>query len=110
MVKQNFKTFSMDTTLHITAILDQPELLESLVEKLASRRYDIGYSKQVVPGNWQPVETSSTETYVSGTLSLSGMTNNEKDTINIPFITSMLFTCIKDKNEDYKLAWSSSLS
>jgi hypothetical protein len=110
VVKQNFKPFSMNTTLHITAILDQPELLESLVEKLASRRYDMGYSKQAVPKNWQPVETSSTETYVSGTLSLSGLMTNDNAAINMPFITSMLFTCIKDKNKDYKLAWSSSLS
>ncbi len=100
----------MNKPLHITAILDQPGLLESLVEKLASRRYDIGYSKQAVPKNWQPVETSSTETYVSGTLSISGSMNNDDASINIPFITSMLFTCIKGKEDDYRLLWSSSLS
>ena len=110
MVKQNFKTFGMNKTLHITAILDQPGLLESLVEKLASRRYDIGYSKQIVPKNWQPIETSSTETYVSGTVSFSGITNNDGVAVNIPFITSMLFTCVKGKEDDYRLAWSSSLS
>ena len=100
----------MNHVLHITATLDQPELLENLVEKLASRRYDIGYSRETVPQEWQAVETSSTETYVSGTLSLSGLKNNDDAYVNMPFITSMLFTCIKGKEDDYRLLWSSSLS
>jgi hypothetical protein len=101
----------MKNLLHITAILDQPGLLENLVEKLASRRYDIGYAKSEVPQNWQAVEISSTETYISGTLSFSGLMNNNDDaSINMPFITSMLFTCIKGKEDNYKLLWSSSLS
>jgi hypothetical protein len=100
----------MNNTLLITATLDQPELLENLVEKLASRRYDIGYSKQVVPQEWEAIETSSTETYVSGTLSIGGVVNNDDASVTMPFITSMLFTCIKGKKDDYRLLWSSSLS
>jgi len=100
----------MNHVLHITATLDQPELLENLVEKLASRRYDIGYSRETVPQDWQAVETSSTETYVSGTLSFSGLANNDDASVNMPFITSMLFTCIKGQEDDYRLLWSSSLS
>lgn len=100
----------MNKTLHITATLDQPELLESLVEKLASRRYDIGYSNEAVPQDWQAVETSSTETYASGTLSFDGVTDCDDASINMPFITSMLFTCIKGKEGDYRLLWGSSMS
>jgi hypothetical protein len=99
-----------DKLVNITATLDQPELLESLIEKLASRRYDIGYSKEAVPKDWQAVETSSTEAYVSGTLAFSGLKTDDDASINIPFITSMLFTCIKGKEDDYHLLWSSSLS
>ncbi len=98
----------MNNIVNITAILDQPDLLESLVEKLASRHYDIGYSNEKVPKNWQAVETSSTETYVSGTLSFSG--NNNDTSINMPFITPMLFTCMKGREDCYRLLWSSSLS
>src|SRR6266508_3676805 len=97
----------MNQSLHITATLDQPALLENLVEKLASRRYDIGYSDQVVPQDWQAVETSSTETYVSGTLSFSGSKNADDAYINMPFITPMLFTCTKGKEDYYRLLWSS---
>jgi hypothetical protein len=100
----------MNRVLHITATLDQPELLENLVEKLASRRYDIGYAREIVPQEWQAVETSSTETYISGTLAFSGLMNDDDVSINIPFITSMLFTCIKGTEDDYRLLWSSSLS
>jgi hypothetical protein len=106
---QTVKNFVMNQSLNIVATLDQPDLLENLVEKLASRRYDIGYSNEIVPQDWQAVETSSTETYVSGTLSFSGLMNDDAS-INIPFITSMLFTCIKGKEDDYRLLWSSSLS
>jgi hypothetical protein len=97
-------------SVNIIATLDQPELLENLIEKLASRRYDIGYSNEVVPKDWQAVETSSTEAYVSGTLSFSGLIDNDDASINMPFITSMLFTCIKGKKDGYHLLWSSSLS
>jgi len=100
----------MNRVLNITAILDQPELLENLVEKLASRRYDIGYSREIVPQDWQAVETSSTETYISGTLAFSGLMNDDDVSINIPFITSMLFTCIKGTEDEYRLLWCSSLS
>lgn len=100
----------MNKPLHIEATFDQPDFLESLVERLASRRYDIGYSKEKVPGDWQAIETSSTETFASGTLSFCGFMNNDDASINMPFITSMLFTCIKSKKGDYKLLWSSSLS
>ena len=96
----------MKKALHITAILDQPVLLEDLVEKLAHRRYDIGYSSAAVPSPFQAIETSSTETYVSGTVSLA--VNDEL--INMPFITNFLFTCTKAKNDDYKLGWGTSLS
>jgi len=99
----------MNNSLHITAILDQPDLLENLVEKLAGRRY-IGYSNEAMPPGWQATETSSTETYLSGTLSFSGLTKNENDSVNMHFITSMLFTCIRGKEEQYRLAWSCSLS
>jgi len=109
-MKQQNQTRIMNKSLNIVATVDQPNLLESLVEKLASRRYDIGYSKEAVPQNWRAIETSSTETYVSGTLSFSGLMSNDDAFVNMPFITSMLFTCIKGKEDSYRLLWSSSLS
>jgi hypothetical protein len=96
----------MKKALYISTTLDQPGLLEDLVEKLAYRRYDTGYAKEKMPLNFKALETSSAETYVSGTVALSDKDEN----INMPFITSFLFTCIKGKDESYKLTWSSSLS
>ena len=96
----------MKKSLHLSTTFDQPDLLEDLVEKLAGRRYDIGFGKEKMPVNFEALETSSTETYVSGTISL--MDNNEK--INIPFITSFLFTCTKGKEDEYKLTWAASMS
>jgi hypothetical protein len=96
----------MNKTLHISTTLDQPGLLENMVEKLAYRRYDIGYINEKMPVNQRALETSSTETYVSGTVAIE--CNDEN--INMPFITGFLFTCIKEKNDPYKLTWSTSLS
>lgn len=104
--EQKIKSITMKNSLHITAIFDQPGFLESLVEKLADRRYDIGYSNAPVPKDSEAIETSSTETYTSGTVAIDD--NNEM--INMPFITPFLFTCTKKESEPYKLAWSVSFS
>lgn len=96
----------MKKSLHITATIDQPGFLEDLVEKLAYRHYDIGYGKQKMPRNHEALETSSTDTYVSGTMAM----DDSGEHINMPFITRFVFTCIKGKDSDYKLEWSSSLS
>jgi hypothetical protein len=96
----------MDKSLLISATLDQPGLLENLVEKLAQKRYDSGYSRMAVPKEWKAIETSSTDTYVSGTVAIE----DGDELINMPFITRFLFICVKEKSGNYKLEWSSSLS
>lgn len=97
----------MNKALHITASFDQPVLLENMIEKLAYRRYDIGYCKEKMPKGWQADETSSIEAYVSGNVEFN---YNEKEKIRMPFITSFLFTCTHGKKEPYALNWSLSLS
>lgn len=97
----------MKKNLHISASFDEPELVQNLVERLAYRRYEMGFSKQSMPRGLKAIETSSTETYVSGTMGIDA-TNNEH--INMPFITCFMFTCIKGPSEPYQLIWSSSLS
>ncbi|TAL40637.1 MAG: hypothetical protein EPN92_14320 [Chitinophagaceae bacterium] len=96
----------MKKSLNITATIDQPDLLGNMVEKLACRHNDIGYGSARMPDGRQALETSSTETYVSGTVAL----DTGKDHINMPFITCFLFTCIKGKDDHYKLTWSTSMS
>jgi hypothetical protein len=96
----------MKTTLHITAMFDRPGFLESFIEKLADRRYDIGYSKAIVPADCEALETSSTETYTSGTIGI----DNDEEIINMPFITRFLFTCVKRNDTAYRLAWGICLS
>jgi len=98
----------MNNFTNITAVLDEPSFLENLVERLATRRYDIGYSNERVPKSWQAIDTSSTEIYVSGTLSFADASDD--DPINMPFTTPMLFTCAKGKEDSYRLLWSTSLS
>lgn len=97
----------MKTHLHISAAFDQPELVQNLVERLAYRHYDIGYGNEKMPKGLKALETSSTEAYVSGTLSID--TGND-EIINMPFISCFNFTCIKGKDDPYQLIWGSSLN
>ena len=99
----------MKRNLLISTTFDQPELLRNMVERLADRRYDIGFANEKMPGGWEALETSSTETYVSGTTTIDS-NENDSDRINMPFITCFMFTCSKGKDHPYQLNWSASLS
>ncbi len=102
----------MKQNLHISAAFDQPEFLQNLVEKLAYRRYEFGFSKLGMPRGLKALETSSTEAYVSGTVALEFPADTEtgEEKINMPFINCFLFTCIKGHGDPYKMIWSTSLS
>ncbi|MFL5741565.1 MAG: hypothetical protein ACJ75B_15170 [Flavisolibacter sp.] len=96
----------MKKNLHISALIDQPELMENMVEKLACKNTDIGYAKASITGEWQAVDTSSVEKYVTGTLEVEF----DNETVQIPFVSSFIFSCTKDENHPYRLNWSMSLS
>ena len=102
----------MKQTLHISASFDQPDFVQNLVERLAYRRYEFGYGNEKMPEGLKALETSSTETYVGGTMAIDfpADTENIEERINMPFITPFLFTCIKGKGDPYQLIWSASLS
>ena len=97
----------MKKDLHLTASVDKPEVLEDIIERLATRRYDMGYSNAAVPATWKAIETSSVETYLSGRIEFD---YNDLQRIRMPYITCFLFSCIKEKNNEYELSWSFSLS
>ena len=95
----------MKKSLHITAIIDHPGFLEDIVEKLALRHtYD--FNSQKLPNNDDILETSSTQTYVSGTMVI----DYQGQHINMPFITNFLFTCVKRSEDTYSLEWGISMS
>jgi hypothetical protein len=95
-----------DPSLGITATLADQHLLKNLVEQLAQRRRDTGYSFEKVEPGWRAIETSSIEAYVSGDTNISTGNSLTK----IPFTTCFLFTCVKGKRQQYNLTWVRSLS
>ncbi len=97
----------MKKGLHLTTSIDQPEVMENIIEKLATRRYDGGYGKVPVPITLQALDSSSVEIHISGNIEFD---YNETQRIRIPYITCFLFSCKKEKSSDYELCWSSSLS
>ena len=97
----------MKKDLHLTASVDKPEELENIIEQLATRRYDIGYSRAYIPEPWKAIESSSVEGYMSGRIEFD---YNETQRIRIPYITCFMFSCTKLKHGSYDLTWSVSLS
>ena len=95
----------MKKLVHITAQLDQPELLENMVEKLVYRKNAPDNQPDIV-GNWQMVDTSSIEKYANGTMEL----DSAEGPIRMPFITRFFFSCTRRKNHPFKLHWCASLS
>jgi hypothetical protein len=96
----------MKPLLTIAAKLDQPEFIENLVERLAYTHPDIGYGSCKKTGHWQPVETSTNDIYVGGTVEMI----MDDEQLNIPYITSFIFTCLKSTDGIYRLEWGCSLS
>jgi arginine/ornithine N-succinyltransferase beta subunit len=94
-MKQKFK---------VTMELDKALILEKLVEKLANANTSWKNQKIRLPRGWQVMETSSTESYVSG------FVNFVEIGIHMPFVSSHLFTCTKASDDSYYISWSTSLS
>jgi hypothetical protein len=95
-----------EPSILITAHLEEPNLLQVLIERLAEGHCDFGYDKKNVQVGWQAIEPSSVESFVSGSIIVS----DENDLTSIPFVTCFLFSCVKAKQGHYTLTWSSSLS
>ena len=94
------------SAIAIIATLEEPNLLQILVEKLAECNVDMGYSLRQVQQGWKAIETSSIEVLASGGIDFS----DKNDSSRTPFVTSFLFTCIKPTKGKYNLTWSHSLS
>ena len=100
----------MKQLMNITAYLHEPGILRNVIEKLASRHVDMGYTDVAIPQEWKSLESSSIEAYVSGNFNLHADGSKTKEQFDIPFDSCFSFTCIKGKNDSFKLEWSSSLS
>jgi hypothetical protein len=94
------------SALAVTVTLDEAPLLKNLVEKLAHRRYDIGYADQLMPSGWQAIETSTIEAYVSGCMDIA----EKEEYIAMAYTTCFSFTCTKAFGGDNTLSWVNSLS
>ena len=95
-----------DAPLDISVTVDEASLLQSLVEKLAHRRYDNGYALEIVPDGWVAVETSSIEAYVSGTMDIT----TGRESIALAYTTCFSYTCTKQADGENILTWANSLS
>ena len=89
----------------IIANVEDPCILQLLVETLAESKPNLPFRAKRVHRGWKVLDSSSIEARVSGILNLSGKTN-----MSIPFVTGFVFTCTKAIKGKYDLTWSNSLS
>ena len=102
--KNNYK--NKKPSILITTHLEEPNLLQLLIERLAESHHIFGCGLKKMQVGWQAIELSSIETFASGSIILS----DDNELLSIPFVTGFLFTCIKAKQGKYSLTWNSSLS
>lgn len=100
----------MKQNIRITANLNEPGTLKDLVENLASCHTDMGYCKVPVPHQWKALEISSTQAFVRGAFDVHTKTDDTVRQLIMPFTSTFLFTCIKEKCGLFNLEWSLSLS
>lgn len=94
-----------NTALAVRVRLEEPGMLQKLVERLARREEDESL-QEFMSNEWGLTLTSSLEGYALGDLVLS----TEQELINSTFDTCFLFTCTKGKESNYRLTWVCSLS
>ena len=92
--------------LTISVSLYQAPLLKSMVEKLAHRRYDHGFSKEIMPLGLKPVDTATIEAYVSGCMAIE----ENDECLSIAYTTCFAFTCTRVLGSGNVLSWVNSLS
>ena len=95
-----------DAGLAVSVTIDEAPLLKNLVEKLAHRRNDGGFAKEIVPVGLKAIDTSSIEAYVSGCMDIQ----EHDGYIALSYTTCFSFTCTKMIGGDNTLAWVNSLS
>ncbi len=88
-----------------TRFFERPSLTK-LVERLACRNYNCDHHFNEMPAGSASIETSSVEVLANGDTFLS----NLSEEVRMPFITCFLFTCVRTKNDLYRVTWASSLS
>lgn len=92
--------------LAVTACIDELMFLEELVKHLADARSTKPRKNLQLEPGWETIESSSLEVYVTGNTIVSDI----DDSSRIPYSTSFLFTCIKERSRGYVLSGCFSMS
>ena len=110
----------MKHTRLITAINSQLSLATSLLEEIVNHRtrktrynYPVsGIEKELYCADLDTISSYSIETTIKGDLELECYNNNSTtiETVHVPVASSFLVTCIKRKDNGYKVEFSVSLN
>ncbi len=100
----------MKKEFHISTWVNEPALLENLVEQLATQPIRRYRPAEKLTTDLKSVETASTHTYVSGTLQMEQGDGREAILLKPSFVTQFYFTCLRESEDEYRLQWAVSLS
>lgn len=90
----------------ITASIQNQELLENMVIRLADRHFNFSHSFKKNSTGWKAIETASVETHTEGQLNIL----TDAEMMQPPFNCRFFFTCIKMIGKPFEIAWATSLS
>ncbi len=93
-------------TLQVSVSLLEQNMMVNIIERIVDKQYNNNYPFQKIQPNWNTIQTTSIEAYANGDISIS----SEMESIDMYFVSSFIFTCIKDRDSKNMISWSSSLS
>ena len=98
----------------ITTVQSKVRFAESIIEDHVNSMHhpEKNIDEEVLSKNFKNINWCSEQSPVEGTveISLSAGSNNTLKHFSIPVATSFWVVCTKEKEKNYKITWSSSLS
>lgn len=96
----------MKRVLQIETIIDKPQQLDDMVEKLVMRQSNAQTHHKLLFNEWITIDTASAEAHINGTVTVNDGCEKASPLFTSPF----LFSCIKNNLGDYKIEWCVCLS
>lgn len=90
----------------VTTSVNEPVLMKLIVEELAAKRNNMSMAGQKIDHNLVAVDTSSPESFVTGSIDVEYNSLQ----LSIPYVTGFIFTCLKSKRPFFEMQWAMSLS
>ncbi len=102
----NYQHEAGQQPLKVLTTLCAERMMRALVERLASPQSETDYGGDEYSNGLRVIDSSSVEAYIAG----DNHFTYQQNVMKMPFITSFIFTCIREKGKRFRLEFGASLS